>query len=279
MSQFTCRLAGLLVMIACCYPGCEAPLPPTPTNEPMSGAAAWAEWQQLSHGEQAGWDIDRAATLTSIMAGAPTGLTPLLEAFGDGATPAHVKVLGLICLTPIREQLLPYESTIAPLTETTQPQAVRTFGAHLLGLIDSASAVARVTALLDDPDRAVREAAIGVLVTVHGEAVASRVEAIWNDPETTGAIKEQIVLGMAPELVEGFLSVFADAVLDHQLAAGARYKAATVLGQTGDETHIAILEQAVETDPDPYVRERAQGGLAMLRSSAGAPASGSPPSQ
>ena len=73
---------------------------------------------------------------------------------------------------------------------------------------------------------------------------------------------------MSPELVERFTDLFAEAVLDQEMTAGARYKAATVLGQLGSADHVAVLEKCATSDPDPYVRERAEGGLALLKANA-----------
>jgi len=59
-------------------------------------------------------------------------------------------------------------------------------------------------------------------------------------------------------------SGIADAVTDQGLNAAVRYKAATVLGQLGGVVHRDALAHCAASDPDPHVKERAQGGLALL---------------
>jgi len=274
------RTVGLTVVLVWCNNGCEAPLPaPPPATPTLTAADAWTAWQEIVARGQADWDIERALELTGIMAASPDGLQPLLTAIGDGTVSAHAAVLAIVCLTPLREDLTPYAADIASLTAADQTSAIRAFGTHLLGLVDRDDAKSQVAALLDDPDRAVREAAMGVLVTMDGERVAHRLESFWNDGDNSTAIREQIVLGMSPALVEKFLPIFAEAVADQQLNPGARYKAATVLGQAGTADHISVLRGVVDSDPDPYVRERAEGGLALLRANADAPPAGAAANQ
>lgn len=277
MIRFPRRAAGLLLTLALIGPGCEAPLPSSPP-EPADTGSAWNAWRDIAARGQADWDVERAVALTTEMAAEPDGLAPMLAMVADESAPAHVKVLIVMCLTQNREALPPYAPTLTAMVSPERPSRVRAFGAHILGLLDSEKAADTVAGLLDDEDRAVREAAVGVLVAMHGDRVAGRLREVWHDPETSTSIREQIILGMAPELVEDQLPLYAEALLDHGLNAAVRYKAATVLGQTGGASHIGLLEKCKETDPDPYVREQAGGGLALLKARHGEAAGQSPES-
>jgi HEAT repeat protein len=170
-----------------------------------------------------------------------------------------------MCLTATREALVPYTAELQALVAPERPVGVRTFGAHALGLTGTDDAAATLLPLLDDGARPVREAALGVLVSFRGADVTTRLAAFWDDPETSVAIREQIILGMDPTLVGAHLDVFADALGNLELNSAARYKAATVLGQAGDARHLPVLEASAAKDPDPYVRERAKEGLVLLR--------------
>jgi hypothetical protein len=257
---------GLMAVVGWCLPGCEAPIPSTPpqTSAILDLNSAWTEWQAIAAGEQAGWDVERAIELTAIMSQSPKGLTSILEFIGSETTPAQAKVLVVICLTSIREELANYGPLLTALTDDGKPSETRVFATHLLGMVGTPEAVDRAVGLLDDTDRAVRESAMGVLVAAHGERVADRLQQFWKDPDTTVAIREQIILAMESTLVERFLPLFADAILDMRMTSACRYKSATVLGQAGGPEHIAVLQQCVDSDTDPYVRDRAQGGLALL---------------
>ena len=207
--------------------------------------------------------------LTQSLADLPDGLTPMVAQFGDPEVGASTKVLAIMCLTPLRDALAPYDTMLTPFVGPDQPTGVRTLSTHALGLAGTEAAVSRVKALLEDEEQAVREAAMGVLVAMHGASVSEQLQAFWEDPASTTGIREQIVLSMAPELVASHLAIYADAVADLSLSPAARYKAATVLGQAGDSRHIPALEACIASEPDPYVRERAEGGVALLKASAG----------
>ncbi len=267
---------GVVVMVMALgvLQGCEAPLPATPPTNgvPVDTANAWAEWQAIAAKDQQEWDLEQAIRLASAMAERPSGLRPMLLAVGDEKVSPQTKVLVVLCLTPIKDVLAPYEAMLTELIDPTKGSGVRTFGAHLLGLLESPEAVAQVTGLLDDPDRSVRESALGVLVALHGDAVTARLDEFWARPDTTLAIREQVILGMAPELVEQHLALFADTVVNLEVSAAARYKSATVLGQAGNASHSTAMERCAAHDPDPYVQERAENGLALLRARAGVPA-------
>ncbi len=256
----------LVLLVAGLLPGCEAPIPATPPEggPAESDADVWADWLAIADSEQETWDVAEAARLTGILAQRPQGLAPMLALIADPSRDGAVRVLVIMSLAPYRASLPPYESTIITLTEASQESGIRAVGTHLLGLVPTASAAEKTVALLEDEDRSVRESAMGVLVSFHGERIADRLVAFWEDPETTPQIREQLILGMEPELVDDHLKLFADAVTDQGLNAAVRYKAATVLGQLGGVVHRDALAHCAASDPDPHVKERAQGGLALL---------------
>ncbi len=257
---------SLMLLIAGVFGGCEAPIPATPpaTVPSDSGEDTWAAWLAMADGDQAEWDVAEATRLTEVLVQQPGGLDSMLALVAEETRPASVNVLVIMCLTPYRELLAPYESAMVSLTAVSHSAPTRAVGAHLLGLLPTPSATDHVVALLDDEDRSVREAAMGVLVSFHGLRIGDRLEDFWDDPETSHPIREQLILGMAPELVVDHLDIFADAVVDPGLNPAARYKAATVLGQLGGSEHRAALARCAESDTDSHVKERAQGGLALL---------------
>ena len=262
-----CRWSiSLVLLVVGGLPGCEAPIPSTPpSTEPTETLEdTWDAWLAMADGDQANWDVAEATRLTEMLAQRPGGLDPMLAVVAEGTRPAPVNVLVIMCLTPYRALLAPYESTMVSLTAASHNGPTRAAGAHLLGLVPTESATNHVVALLDDENRAVREAAMGVLVSFHGTRIADRLAAFWDDPETTSPIREQLVLGMAPELVASHLDIFADVIVDPALNPAARYKAATILGQLGGAEHRAALAHCADADTDPHVKERAQGGLALL---------------
>lgn len=271
---------SLLLLVLGGLPGCEAPIPSTPPSmEPTETLEdTWDAWLAMAVGDQANWDVTEATRLTEVLAQRPGGLDPMLAVVAEETRPASVNVLVIMCLTPYRAFLAPYESTMVSLTAVSHSGPTRAAGAHLLGLVPTESATNQLVALLDDEDRSVREAAMGVLVSFHGTRIADRLAAFWDDPETTSPVREQLVLGMDPELVARHLDIFADAVVDSGLNPAARYKAATVLGQLGGAEHRAALAHCADADSDSHVKERAQGGLALLdaRAVSSEPAAGTP---
>lgn len=270
------RFAWVLILLApaVCLPnGCEAPIPsaPPPATSVDSGEL-WAQWQRIADEDPNARNVEEAVRLTSLLAKEEAGLQPMVALVADPAIPAQQKIFATICLTTQRDQLAPFESQLRAWTAPGQPLETRKFSTHLMGLLDSTSALETMNSLLEDPDRPVREAAMGVLLTFHPERVVDRIQPFWDEPETTPAIRDQVVLGMPPHLVEQFLGVYSDAVNDTTLSPTARMKAVSVLGQLGDEQHIDILETCISNDPDAAVQARARGAVAMLRA-AGEPQS------
>lgn len=257
---------GLVLLVTGLLSGCEAPIPSTPpaVAPADSIADAWGRWCAIADSDQANWDVAEAARLTEILAQHPGGLNLMLARVADPDQEASVRVLVIMSVTPYRSLLSPYESTIDALTAPSHGAGVRAVGAHLLGLVPTESAADRVVLLLEDTDRTVREAAMGVLTSFHSERIADRLVPFWEDPETTTQIREQLILGMAPGLVAQHLGLFAEVVTNETMNPAVRYKAATVLGQLGGAAHQAALAHCASSDPDPHVKERAQGGLALL---------------
>jgi hypothetical protein len=72
--------------------------------------------------------------------------------------------------------------------------------------------------------------------------------------------------------VETFIGLYAASVTDLRLSSTARQKSVSVLGQLGNGSHVAVLKQCAEQDPDETVRSMARGALALLESASGAPA-------
>ena len=268
MSRHVPKLVGLLGLLLLVQ-GCEAPLPeiPPPVEAP-SVDDAFGAWETIAKAPPASRDVEKAIMLTSVLASQAGGLTPMVALLGDETVPGEQKVFAIVCLTSQREALGSHEETLVSWTGSTYPSDTRKLATHVLGLLDSPSALAVMGELLEDPDRAVREAAMGVLLSFHPETVSERLLEFWNDPETSAAIRNQVVLGMPPHLVSQFLPVYAAAVVDGRLSEPARLRAVSVLGQLGNHEHIAVLEACIAEAPEEAVREHARGALALLRVSA-----------
>ena len=110
---------------------------------------------------------------------------------------------------------------------------------------------------------------MGVLLSFHPELVQERLQLFWDDPETSVAIREQVILGMPPHLVEPFIGLYGEAATDYRLTEVSRMKSISVLGQLGRQEHLAILRNCVDNDPDDGVKERARGALALLEAAQG----------
>lgn len=183
----------------------------------------------------------------------------------DEAALAQEKVLALMCLTPLRDHLAPYESRLRAWTAPDQPIQTRKFATHAMGLLNTPSALREMDRLLQDAQQPVRETAMGVMWSFHPEIVEGQMQAFWDNPETTPAIRDQVILGMPPHLVERFIGLYGDAVADTRLSPLARLKAVNALGQLGNAAYIPALEKCVNGDPDEAVKARARGALALLR--------------
>jgi len=214
-------------------------------------------------------DVERAVELTSTMAAEERGLAPLVNLLGDPSVSGERKVFAIVCLTSQRDALQAFEEPLQKLVAPENTLETRTLAAHVLGLLNSDSAKATAGRLLDDSDRAVREAAMGVLLSFHPEMVSDRVMSFWNDADTSPAVRNQVVLGMPPHLVANYMDIYADASTDLSLSEPARLRAISVLGQMGEEKHLAVLEECIRTAPEPVVQEHARGALALLRVGAG----------
>lgn len=251
--------------------GCEAPLPEMPPSAAQPNAAqAFEAWRSIAATPPQDRDVERAVQLTSIMAAEPMGLAPLVALLGDTEVSGERKVFAIVCLTSQREALPAYEGQLIAWSAPEHPADTRKLAAHMLGLLESPTALAAAGKLLDDGDRVVREAAMGALLSFHPEMVSARLMAFWDDPETSAAIRNQVVLGMPPHLVASYLDIYASAAVDHRMSEPARLRAISVLGQLGEAKHIPVLEECIATAPEPVVQEHARGALALLRVSAGA---------
>lgn len=259
-----------LAMALC---GCEAPLPSTP---PAAGGVAvsgdpWTEWLAIANADPMARDMERAVTLGSVLASTEGGLAPMVEFLGDPAVAPEKKIVAIICLTPQRARLAGYEARLRAWTAADQDEEMRKLATHVLGLIDSPGALERMKELLGDGARPVREAAMGVMLSFHPEFVRDRLQAFWDDPETGTPIREQVVLGMPPQLVQPFIGIYGEAATDLRLTQTSRLKSVSVLGQLGTREHLAILQKCVDNDPDELVKERARGALALLEAASSLP--------
>ena len=250
--------------------GCEAPLPPAPPPEVTEPSGdSWAEWQSIADAAPMERDMERAVALSSALASSEAGLAPMVEYVGNPTVPADNKIVAIICLTTQRDRLAPFEERLRGWTGQDQDEETRKMATHVLGMLSTPGALERVKALLEDSQRPVRETAVGVLLSFHPELVQEQLQRFWDDPETSASIREQVVLGMPPHLVEPFIGIYGEAVLDTRLSATARLKSVRVLGQLGAREHVEILRKCVDNDPDEVVKERARGALALLEAASG----------
>lgn len=257
-------LCGLLWTLG----GCEAPLPSSPPVAPIATEGdPWAEWLVIANAEPVERDVEKAVALCSALAETEGGLTPMVEYLGDASVSAERKIVAIICLTTQRGRLGVFESRLKEWTAASQDEETRKLSTHVLGLLDTPGAMARMKELLEDGARPVRETAMGVLLSFHPELVQDRLQAFWDDPETTTLIREQVLLGMPPHLVGPFIGVYGDGATDLRLTEVARLKCVNVLGQLGTQEHLAILRKCVDNDPDVTVKEQARGALALLEAS------------
>jgi hypothetical protein len=256
---------GPLCGLAYAFCGCDAPLPATPPAEVATiPSDPWVEWLAIADAPPELRDIERAVTLCGALGATDGGLAPMVAYLGNPAVDPEKKIVAIICLTPHRHHLAPFEEDLREWTGAGQDEATRKVATHVLGLLDTPSAMERMMVLLDDPARPIREAAMGVLLSFHPELVQARLQSFWDDPETSVAIREQVVLGMPPHLVESFIGLYGDAATDYRLTEVSRLKSVSVLGQLGTREHLAILRNCVDNDPDEGVKERARGALALL---------------
>ncbi|MBX3176514.1 MAG: HEAT repeat domain-containing protein [Candidatus Hydrogenedentes bacterium] len=264
---------GWLILLALLGAGCEAPLPnAAPDTRSVVDEDAFPQWRAILDTPPHERNVIRAAELASVLAEAEGGLGPMVAVLADVDRGPEDKVFALLCLTTQREALRAHEPELVRWVAPDQPRETRKFAAHALGMVNTASARAAMAPLVDDPDQAVREAAMGVLLSFHPDLVVDRLDAFWRNPQTSDAIRDQVVLGMPPHLVAGQLAIYADAVNDVRLSPPARLKAIEVIGELGGAEHAAVLEQCVEMDMDDLIRERARGALALLNAGGASPA-------
>ena len=259
-------LCGLAIALC----SCEAPLPAVPpTAVAVDTSDPWAEWLAIADAAPEARDIERAVALCGVLGASQVGLTPLVAYLGDPAIDPEKKIVAIICLTPQRHGLAPFEAQLREWTGDGEDEDTRKLTTHVLGLLDTPSAMERMKELLDDPARPVRESAMGVLLSFHPELVQERFQAFWDDPETSVGIREQVILGMPPHLVKPFIGLYSDAATDYRLTEASRMKSISVLGQLGTGEHLAILRKCIDNDPDDGVKERARGALALLEAAQG----------
>jgi hypothetical protein len=256
-------LVGACLVIAS---GCEAPLPDTPPPlAPPAPENAFERWTGILALDPPDRDVEQAVLLTSMLGAQPNGLAPMVALLADPARSPEDKVFAVLCLTTQREALANFEAELIGWTGSTQPLQTRTFATHVLGLLDSPGAREAMRLLLDDTAQPVREAAMGVLLSFHPEMVEERLASFWADPTTSAAVRDQVVLGMPPHLVERHVDIYAEAVLNESLSQPARLKSISVLGQLGRAEHTGVLEQCIASATDSVIKEHAQGALALLR--------------
>lgn len=221
-------------------------------------------FKQIAARGAGNWDLQSAQNIVIGLKASPRGVDPLLDIVGDPQADKLAKVLAVICLSPeITPEMAPR------LTEFTQPDkdaTTRACATHLLGLVKTPEADARMQALIGDPEHTVRSAAILVLGAFRNDPAAlAELPALWQDAETTNDDRNQILNMVSEEQVREHQELFKDALANQDLNIKARERLATVLGMVGDEAVLEVLDKVAAEDPHDSVKVMARGAADAIR--------------
>lgn len=221
-------------------------------------------WFLAAAGGSANLDLATATAITdTLIRRDPRNLQLFFNILADDATDPVAKLLAMLCLMPY------LDPDMTPLiVEMTQPgfeTTTRACAAHMLGVLDSRTAEARLRELLEDPERRVRMAAALVLLTRDDEEILAQVETFWADPETTDPEREQMVLVLLGREHAEFLGIYEEAARIPDLSPAARERIIEFLGRHGQASSIAALDALAEEAAESSIRDMARVTADALR--------------
>ncbi|MFA6244613.1 MAG: HEAT repeat domain-containing protein, partial [Candidatus Hydrogenedentales bacterium] len=255
-----------------CGHGFEQPLPVDSVNP----QALFDEWKALVDNPEANKDNNRYIELVHEMAAAsPDILHKIVDVIADPSTKPESRVMAMGSLNGfVMTDMLP---KLLKLTDPSMESSTRAGITILLSSVNTPECMERIRQLANDSDKRVKFAATVGLVS-QGDADARKsAQALYFEPSLPPQYRERIAFTLAqvpqPEDVKVLAAATADSAFDPMTRAMAIGSLVTL----GDPAAIPSLQQCVDSDAPPEVKDLARDALASLKSQQEAAASESAP--
>ncbi len=264
MRGYLCGL-GMAGVISLALTACTPPEKMARSAERVAPTPAemMAAWHEIAQADLKDMDVRTASAIARHLSqSGDGGLDPIIDVLASPDAEDKAKVLAVISLTPLlTPEMLP---RLMAITEKDKDVTSRCCAINLVGLYTAPEAEARLLALLKSPIHRVKaEATIMLLMRGH-EAGLDGIQAIWDHPETTGKHRTQITLQLPEKDYKRFERLFLEAVVNPEIEAPARQRAAEILGRNGGEAAAKALKQCAEKDAAEGVRAIATAGVEAI---------------
>ena len=220
------------------------------------------QWLQLADASVQDMDIATAQEIGSQLNEAGR-LDLILGTLGDASANPKSKLLAVVSLLPfVGPEMFPTLETYVGLDKEATTRAC---AAKLIGLIATDAARACLESLMQDTEHRVRVTATLMLARDGLPEAVTKLRELWTAPDTTASEKTELVLSIPETQLGLFQDILLTAAVNQELDQDSRARAITALGQYGDNTALAVLENSAANDPIPALRQMAAESLAALR--------------
>lgn len=258
--------AATLFAVAMVHWGCS---PSQEKARPLSAdeeiAQLMQQWQSLIQPTFKETDVPTALAIAQRLSlHGDKGLEPLFQVLENDRSSPVAKVVAGICLMQyLKEQ---HEPRVLSLLGPERDATTRAAATQLLAQFSSPTAVAKIRELLDDKEHRVRATALVILLQRGEPSALERVAALLQEQETSQGDKESVALSIPIGQEGRFLDLYKEIAQGRQYSKQARQRAITVLGQSADDSVLAILEQIAGTEEDANLKTLAQSAVDALKS-------------
>ncbi|MBI2434802.1 MAG: hypothetical protein HYV26_18250 [Candidatus Hydrogenedentes bacterium] len=257
------RFSAVLLALGVACAGCGPDQQTSSEQQVSSPEELMANFVGLAKEGPNNLDVVSAQAIAKRLRDSPAGLEPLLQLLADPDADPVAKVLLVISVSPlVKPDMAP---RLIDLTQPGHEKTTRACATHLLGLLNTPEAQARMQELAKDGEHRVQTAALLIMGSRGDASVIEMMPELWVAPETTDDDRDQILLMLPEEHVRQHLAVYKDAMLNQNIEPKSRERLATLLGRVGDESVLEVLKKAGEDDPNPSVRIMAKGAADTIQ--------------
>ena len=269
LAIFLAAFALALLPVACSSPepppdAPAAPPPATPESAAMTNEELLARWQELAKSAaKETMNSQEAVEIAAKLAQSDlAALNPILDVLADPGASPYAKVMAVASLTPIVNPGM--TERLVALTKAESDATGRACATQLLTGIDGENIDAVLEGLSTDTERRVSFAAMRGLASRGSEKGRQALAALWDQPDTTAAERNEIVMALSARFSKAQIVVFEKAVVDSTLDELPRLVATTVLQQVGGQSAIEPLTACAEKDASEQVRASAKGAIKAI---------------
>jgi len=264
----------VLLPVACSSPEPppDAPATPAPEAAPeaapesaaMTNEELLARWLELAKSvAKETMNSQEAVEIAAKLAQSDlAALNPILDVLADPGASPYAKVMVVASLTPVANPGM--SERLVALTKSEHDATTRACATQLLSGIDGENVDAVLEGLSTDPERRVSFAAMRGLALRGSEQGRQGLAALWDQPDTTPAERNEVVMALSTRFSKAQIVVFEKAVVDSALDELPRLVATTVLQQVGEQSAIEPLTTCMEEDASEQVRASAKDAVKAI---------------